>query len=123
MVVYILCYNGVYRGGKMSEKKIRVVESFAGVGGFRVGFEKSSSIFDTVWANQWEPGQTGQWAYKCYVKNFGEPEKCSNEDIATVINKTPEHDLLCGGFPCQDYSVARTGAKGIEGKKVFYGGQ
>lgn len=101
----------------MSDKKIRVVELFAGVGGFRVGFERSSEIFDTVWANQWEPGQKGQWAYKCYVKNFGNPEKCSNEDIATVIDKTPEHDLLCGGFPCQDYSVAHTGAKGIEGKK------
>ena len=58
-----------------------------------------------------------QWAYKCYVKNFGSPEKCSNEDIATVIEKAPEHDLLCGGFPCQDYSVAHTGAQGIEGKK------
>lgn len=101
----------------MSDKKIRVVELFAGVGGFRVGFERSSEIFDTVWANQWEPGQKGQWAYKCYVRNFGNPEKCSNEDIATVIDKTPEHDLLCGGFPCQDYSVAHTGAKGIEGKK------
>lgn len=101
----------------MSSKKIRVVELFAGVGGFRVGFERSSSLFDTVWANQWEPGQKGQWAYKCYVKNFGNPEKCSNEDIATVINDVPEHDLLCGGFPCQDYSVAHTGAQGIEGKK------
>lgn len=101
----------------MSKERIRVVELFAGVGGFRVGFEKSSPIFDTVWANQWEPGQKGQWAYKCYVKNFGNPEKCSNEDIATVIEETPEHDLLCGGFPCQDYSVAHTGAQGIEGKK------
>lgn len=101
----------------MSQNKIRVVELFAGVGGFRVGFERSSSIFDTVWANQWEPGQKGQWAYKCYVKNFGKPETCSNEDIATVIDKVPEHDLLCGGFPCQDYSVAHTGAEGIEGKK------
>jgi DNA-methyltransferase (dcm) len=101
----------------VSDKKIRVVELFAGVGGFRVGFERSSTLFDTIWANQWEPGQKGQWAYKCYVKNFGNPEKCSNEDIATVINKVPEHDLLCGGFPCQDYSVAHTGAKGIEGKK------
>ena len=78
----------------MSKERIRVVELFAGVGGFRVGFEKSSPIFDTVWANQWEPGQKGQWAYKCYVKNFGNPDKCSNEDIATVIEKAPEHDLL-----------------------------
>ena len=103
----------------MTKEKIRVVELFAGVGGFRIGFERSSSIFDTVWANQWEPGQKGQWAYKCYVKNFGSPERCSNEDIATVINEVPEHDLLCGGFPCQDYSVAHTlaSSKGIEGKK------
>lgn len=101
----------------MSKDKIRVVELFAGVGGFRVGFEKSSEIFDTVWMNQWEPGQKGQWAYKCYVENFGNPKICSNEDIAKVIDEAPEHDLLCGGFPCQDYSVARTGAKGIEGKK------
>ncbi|MBQ7202313.1 DNA (cytosine-5-)-methyltransferase [Candidatus Saccharibacteria bacterium] len=103
----------------MGNEEIKIVELFAGVGGFRVGFERSSSIFKTVWANQWEPGQAGQWAYKCYVKNFGSPESCSNEDIATVINKAPKHDLLCGGFPCQDYSVAHSlsSSKGIEGKK------
>lgn len=98
-------------------QKIRVVELFAGVGGFRVGFENCSDIFDTVWASQWEPGQAGQWAYKCYCENFGEKANCSNEDISTVINDVPEHDLLVGGFPCQDYSVAHTGAQGIEGKK------
>ncbi len=98
--------------------KIRVVELFAGVGGFRIGFENSDKdVFKTVWANQWEPGQKGQWAYKCYVHNFGDEANCSNADIATVIDEVPEHDLLVGGFPCQDYSVASTGAKGIEGKK------
>ena len=104
-------------GGNAEKPTIRVVELFAGVGGFRVGFERSSPIFETIWANQWEPGQKGQWAYKCYVRNFGETHNCLNEDIATVIDKVPEHDLLCGGFPCQDYSVAHTGAEGIEGKK------
>lgn len=101
------------------EKKqdIRVVELFAGVGGFRIGFERCSARFKTIWANQWEPGQKGQWAYKCYCKNFGNEANCSNEDIATVLDQVPEHDLLVGGFPCQDYSVAHTGAQGIEGKK------
>ncbi|MBP8872332.1 MAG: DNA cytosine methyltransferase, partial [Bacteroides sp.] len=47
---------------------IRVVELFAGVGGFRVGLERCSERFKTIWANQWEPGQAGQWAYKCYSK-------------------------------------------------------
>lgn len=101
-------------------KNIRVVELFAGVGGFRVGLETASPRFKTIWANQWEPGQAGQWAYKCYVANFQKGRKranCSNEDIATVIDQVPEHDLLVGGFPCQDYSVASTGARGIEGKK------
>lgn len=95
---------------------IRVVELFAGVGGFRVGLEACSPRFKTVWANQWEPNQKGQWAYKCYKSHFKETI-CVNKDIAAAIDEVPEHDLLVGGFPCQDYSVAHTGAKGIEGKK------
>ncbi|MBE6900323.1 MAG: DNA (cytosine-5-)-methyltransferase [Ruminococcaceae bacterium] len=102
----------------METQKIKVVELFAGVGGFRVGFERcNKDVFETIWANQWEPNQTGQWAYKCYCKNFGDKANCINEDIAKVIDQVPSHDLLVGGFPCQDYSVASTGAKGIEGKK------
>lgn len=103
----------------VKSKKIRVVELFAGVGGFRLGFERcDKDIFKTIWANQWEPGQSGQWAYKCYETNFG-IGSCNNCDIATVIDEVPEHDLLVGGFPCQDYSVAHSlkTSKGIEGKK------
>lgn len=98
-------------------KNIRVVELFAGVGGFRVGLEAASPRFKTIWANQWEPGQAGQWAFKCYEQNFKKASHCVNEDIATVINSVPAHDLLVGGFPCQDYSVAHTGAQEIEGQK------
>ena len=97
--------------------KIRVVELFAGVGGFRVGLEKSSKCFDTIWANQWEPSKKTQHAYDCYVSHFGRTENHVNEDIAIAKHKVPAHDLLVGGFPCQDYSVAQSGAKGIEGKK------
>ena len=99
------------------EKKVRVVELFAGVGGFRLGLESASDLFETVWANQWEPGRKSQYAYDCYKERFGENHNCINEDIALVKNQIPEHDLLVGGFPCQDYSVARTGAQGIQGKK------
>ena len=99
------------------ERSIKVVELFAGVGGFRLGLENSSSRFETVWANQWEPGRAKQYAFDCYVEHFGDSGKHVNEDIAKVKASIPEHDLLVGGFPCQDYSVARTGAKGIEGKK------
>ncbi len=98
--------------------KKTVCELFAGVGGFRVGLEKSDSDWNTVWANQWEPGKKSQYAFDCYVNHFGKENKYVNEDIST-INKSeiPDHNLLVGGFPCQDYSVAHTGAEGIEGKK------
>ena len=99
------------------KNKIRVVELFAGVGGFRLGFEKASPLFETIWANQWEPGRKSQYAYECYKQRFGIKNNCVNEDIALVKSQVPDHDLLVGGFPCQDYSVARTGAQGIQGKK------
>lgn len=98
-------------------KDISVVELFAGVGGLRIGLEDASSRFKTIWANQWEPGKSVQYAADCYKANFGGKSHLVNEDISTVIDEIPEHVLLTGGFPCQDYSVAHTGAKGIEGKK------
>lgn len=99
------------------EKEIKVVELFAGVGGFRVGLERSSHLYKTVWANQWEPGKKAQHAYDCYVSHFGASPNHVNMDIALAKSQVPDHDLLVGGFPCQDYSVAQSCAKGIEGKK------
>ena len=98
---------------------IRVVELFAGVGGFRIGLEKASPRFKTVWSNQWEPSTKRQDASIVYQRKFG-TEGHSNEDIATVpTSAIPSSDLLVGGFPCQDYSVATTlkNSGGIEGKK------
>lgn len=95
-----------------------VCELFAGVGGFRIGLEESDPNWNTVWANQWEPGRKSQYAYDCYVSHFGKNKNYINEDIASIDKEDiPDHNLLVGGFPCQDYSVARTGAKGMEGKK------
>lgn len=99
----------------MSDKT--VVELFAGVGGFRVGLEKSG--WKTLFANQWEPGARTQWAFDCYNRHFPDSTN-SNIDIAKVPESDiPNHELLVGGFPCQDYSVAATLAtsKGIQGKK------
>ena len=95
-----------------------VCELFAGVGGFRLGLEKASADWQTVWANQWEPGKKVQHAFECYESHFGHSVNHINDDISK-INKVsvPNHNLLVGGFPCQDYSVARTGAKGITGVK------
>lgn len=100
-------------------------ELFAGVGGFRLGLEQLESGWRTVWFSQWEPGARTQWAHDCYVKHFGDckdknGEYHTGDDIAVVQKEAiPEHTLLVGGFPCQDYSVAHTlaSSQGIEGKK------
>lgn len=95
-----------------------VCELFAGVGGFRLGLERADKSWTTVWANQWEPGRKSQHAFDCYCANFGDSVNHVNQDISTIDKKSiPDHNLLVGGFPCQDYSVARTGATGIRGKK------
>ncbi len=105
--------------------KKTICELFAGVGGFRLGFERLESGWETKWFSQWEPGATKQWAHNCYVSHFGDLPDLdgayhTGEDIASVDKiKIPNHTLLVGGFPCQDYSVAHTlaSSKGIEGKK------
>lgn len=100
------------------DDRLSIVELFAGVGGFRCGLEmRHPDYFRTVWANQWEPGRKNQFAFDCYDHHFNGSSKNVNADIATVIDDVPPHDLLVGGFPCQDYSVAATKARGIEGKK------
>ncbi|MCI8509567.1 MAG: DNA (cytosine-5-)-methyltransferase [Lachnospiraceae bacterium] len=97
-----------------------VCELFAGVGGFRLGLEKASDDWKTVWFSQWEPGKKNQWAHECYVSHWGDIDDKTGKDISTVSKRSiPDHNLLVGGFPCQDYSVARPlpGSNGIQGKK------
>ena len=106
---------------------IKTIELFAGVGGFRLGLENvknHNKNFNIVWSNQWEPSTKLQHASQIYEKQFGEYNH-SNEDISKVeVTDIPDHDMLVGGFPCQDYSVASTlkNSHGINGKKgVLWG--
>jgi DNA (cytosine-5)-methyltransferase 1 len=98
--------------------KLKVCELFAGVGGFRLGLEKTGG-FEVVWSNQWEPSTKVQHASTVYEARFGSKNH-SNKDIEQVKTEDiPDHDILVGGFPCQDYSVATTlkNSKGLVGKK------
>ena len=123
----------------MFHAPIKVAELFAGVGGFRLALDgyhdddrpefdmPAAGPFKTVWANQWEPPGTEskQFAWRCYEERFG-AGSCVNEDINKVLDEyeagtrvIPDFDMLVGGFPCQDYSVAKPLSRsgGIEGKK------
>lgn len=106
-------------------KELKVVELFAGVGGFRLGLEKvnkitSTLVYEVILSNQWEPSTKRQHANEVYEARFG-CEGHSGEDISEVVERReiPSHDLLVGGFPCQDYSVATTlkNSGGLYGKK------
>ena len=113
----------------MADRQIEVAELFAGVGGFRLGLEghpdsDDDTGFKVVFSNQWEPGEKAQWATQIYEERFGSEGHTGNsihdfthpkDGVAAI----PDHDLLVGGFPCQDYSVARTvsGELGIKGEK------
>ena len=114
------------------KNQIKVIELFAGVGGFRLGLEgwngksatsgykdELNSLYKIIWSNQWEPSTKTQHASLVYENRWG-TEKHSNIDISQVdITDIPDHDLLVGGFPCQDYSVATSlkNSKGLIGKK------
>lgn len=101
----------------MARKTFKVVELFAGVGGFRIGLEKNG--WEVVFGNQWEPGKNVQHAYDCYISHFKKGIHLNDNISLVPLDKIPSHDLLVGGFPCQDYSVASTlaNSKGIQGKK------
>jgi DNA (cytosine-5)-methyltransferase 1 len=112
---------------------LKVIELFAGVGGFReaMSTRKTKGFYKVIWSNQWEPKeskkkgdhQTANMVYLAKFAKEGSPH-CS-EDIDKVTGekgmpKIPESfDLLVGGFPCQDYSVAkpRNASEGINGPK------
>ncbi len=106
------------------KQSIDVIELFAGVGGFRLGLENANKkiphrIFNVVWSNQWEPSTKRQHASLVYEARFGSHNHSNTDIVEVPTSDIPDHDMLVGGFPCQDYSVATTlkNSKGLIGKK------
>ena len=101
---------------------MNVLELFAGVGGFRIGLENANpDYFRTLWSNQWEPSRKSQDAFEVYNYHFPDSENI-NISIADITDEQfaeMDAEMIVGGFPCQDYSVARSkkNEQGIEGQK------
>ncbi|MEX3969719.1 DNA cytosine methyltransferase [Paraburkholderia caribensis] len=112
---------------KEKNQKLNVIELFAGVGGFRLGLEAvHSSPFHVTLSNQFEPSTKKQHASEIYRAHWPEDAHI-NEDIFAVLDsqagqeaiREARPDVLVGGFPCQDYSVAKplSASDGLAGKK------
>lgn len=111
-------------------RPLRTLELFAGVGGFRVGLNATQAGhgagFEVVWANQFEPSMKKQWAAEVYRARWGNSDLV-NEDLFKVLDDDAamaridalDPEVLVGGFPCQDYSVAQPSSRsqGLSGKK------
>ena len=98
---------------------------FDGVGGFIVGLNNADPIyFETLYSNQYEPSRKTQDAYEVGCYRFPNIEHIPT-DVALIPDEKYKEmsengvDMIVGGFPCQDYSVARSkkNEMGIEGKK------
>ena len=87
------------------------IDLFAGIGGFRIAFERAGGR--CVYSNEWN-----KYSQQTYFANFGEqPEG----DITKVdANSIPDHDILVGGFPCQPFSIAGVSKKNSMGRATGF---
>ncbi|MBK9126078.1 MAG: DNA (cytosine-5-)-methyltransferase [Chloroflexi bacterium] len=77
--------------------KLTFIDLFAGIGGFRIGFERAGCT--CVFSSEWN-----KYAQETYVANYGE---CPAGDITKIASEIiPDHDILTAGFPCQPFSIA-----------------
>lgn len=92
---------------------MKVVSLFAGIGGFDLALTRAGH--QIVYANEWD-----KLAADIYEQHF--KHKPDTRDIRTVLPEDiPDHDILCGGFPCPDFSIAgkRAGFTGRQGDLFF----
>ncbi|WP_308254430.1 DNA (cytosine-5-)-methyltransferase [Geminocystis sp. GBBB08] len=84
------------------------IDLFAGIGGIRLALENND--FNCVYSNDYN-----KYSCQTYSANFGEIYCGDLNDI--YAENIPNFDLLCGGFPCQPFSIAGVSKKKSLGKK------
>lgn len=85
------------------------IDLFAGIGGFRMGFEAAGG--SCLFTSEWD-----KYAQVTYRANFGDYEV--HGDITRIpASDIPDHDVLLAGFPCQPFSIAGVSKKNSLGRK------
>lgn len=94
--------------GPPSHWNFTFIDLFAGIGGFRIAFQRAGG--KCVFSSEWD-----KYAQKTYMQNYGE---MPYGDIRPIPKESiPDHDVLCAGFPCQPFSLAGVSKKNSLGRK------
>lgn len=78
-------------------KNYNFIDLFAGIGGFHLALE--SMGVECVFASEWDKFAADTYEKNFHLKPFGDITQINEKDI-------PKHDILCGGFPCQAFSIS-----------------
>lgn len=94
--------------GAATAPKLRFIDLFCGIGGFRIAFEKAGG--ECVFSCDYD-----RFSQLTYEANFG--EKPHGDIHSVAVADIPQHDILCAGFPCQPFSIAGVSKKLSLGRK------
>lgn len=98
----------------MNDTQFTIIDLFSGIGGIRLGFERAGC--NCVWSND-----NNKYAGETYKKNFGKKEFVLDDIRKIPSSDIPVFDILCGGFPCQPFSIAGVTKKKSLGKPHGFG--
>lgn len=91
-----------YRVTKPNSEALRFIDLFCGIGGFRIAFDKVGG--KCVFSSDYD-----KFSQQTYEANYGEKPHGDINEI--TVEDIPAHDVLCGGFPCQPFSIAGVSKK------------
>ena len=90
---------------------MKYLSLFSGIGGFELGIHDAFPEAECVGYSEID-----KHAIKVYQSHF--PEHKNYGDIKDIdISSLPDFDMLVGGFPCQDLSIAKANRKGLDGER------
>jgi DNA (cytosine-5)-methyltransferase 1 len=107
---YLIKFDNDVLFPKPANPKFTFIDLFAGIGGFRIAMQRNQG--ECVFTSEWD-----KMAQRTYYANFGEipfGDITKPETKEWIPNK---FDILCGGFPCQPFSIAGVSKKNSLGRK------